>query len=124
MRPPLRFLQPGGFDPVSAVSAFHLPSPSGAPSGTLTEAVLLQSTTAPLTETLLGLLEAGSWLWQGGPGTPTGIQLQYASDVHLSRNPNNQEMYTTSPANFQLVWDNDDKELLSLADVLQLTVAG
>lgn len=122
--PPLRFLQPGGFDPISAVSASHLPSPSGAPSGTLTQAALLQSTTVPLTETLPGLLEAGSWLWQGSPGPSTGIQLQYASDFHLSRNENNEETHTMSPANFQLVQDNDDKDLLSPANVLQLTVAG
>ena len=75
-------------------------------------------------EPLQGLLEAGSWLWQKGTGLPTGIQLQYTSDFHLSRNPNNQEMHTTSLANFQLVCDTDDKELLLHADVIQLTIAG
>lgn len=86
VQPPLCFLQPGGCGRVSVISVSHLPSPSGSPSGLPTQAALLQSTTTPLTETLLGLLEAGGWLWQGGSGLPTGIQLQYASDFHLSRN--------------------------------------
>lgn len=106
---PLCFLQPGGFNHVSAIGVFHLPSPSGSPSGSPIQAALLRSTTMPLTETLPGLLEAGRWLWQKGTGLPTGIQLQYASDFHLSRNPNNQETHMTSLANFQLVCDTDDK---------------
>lgn len=78
--PPLCFLQPGGLNHVSAISVSHLPSPSGSPSGTPIQAALLWSTTAPLMETLQGLLEAGSWLWQ----KVQGFQLESSYSTHLT----------------------------------------